>query len=140
MENLAQPVFTKRYQEVTEEKAGGATYTPKTLADFVARQVVETAGVLSKGQPIRILDPALGHGELLLSLLESLMDQPKLNLELYGFETDIDALDVATARIKKRFPKVALHFVLGNFLDFVIKHFSQDSLFCLSVFPAPGGI
>ena len=133
MENLAQPVFTKRYQEVTEEKAGGATYTPKTLADFVARQVVETAGVLSKGQPIRILDPALGHGELLLSLLESLMDQPKLNLELYGFETDIDALDVATARIKKRFPKVALHFELGNFLDFVIKHFSQDSLFCSNI-------
>jgi hypothetical protein len=29
-----------RFQSVTKEKAEGATYTPKMLADFVAQQIV----------------------------------------------------------------------------------------------------
>lgn len=53
MGNLAQAVSTTRYQDVTEEKAGGATYTPKPLADFVARQILGAAGDLPKGRPIR---------------------------------------------------------------------------------------
>ena len=44
MEALPQPRFTKRYALVTEEKAGGATYTPRILADFVAQQMVKAAG------------------------------------------------------------------------------------------------
>jgi len=40
MHSSAQPQFAKRYQSVTEEKAGGATYTPHLLADFVADQIV----------------------------------------------------------------------------------------------------
>ena len=44
MEALPQPRFTKRYALVTEEKSGGATYTPKILADFVAQQMVKAAG------------------------------------------------------------------------------------------------
>ena len=34
MGQLAQPRFTKRYKIVTDEKAGGATYTPRILASL----------------------------------------------------------------------------------------------------------
>ncbi len=57
-----------RYSLVTDEKASGATYTPKLLADFVAAQIVGTTAIGSKGKAIRVLDPAVGDGELLSSL------------------------------------------------------------------------
>ena len=132
MEALPHSRFTKRYHIVTEEKAGGATYTPKILADFVARQIVETAGRLPTNRLLRILDPAIGHGELLVSLLERLADQPGLNIEVYGFETDPEALDIATGRLKQEFPGVPLHFESNNFLEFVLEQFGtggQGSLF-----------
>jgi len=123
MEQARASQSIQRYHNVTEEKAGGATYTPKILADFVAQQIVETAGRLPTDRPLRILDPAIGHGELLVSLLEHLTDQPGLNIEVYGFETDPEALDTATERLKQEFPGVPLHFEPDNFLEFVLEHF-----------------
>lgn len=123
MEALRQPRFTKRYHSVSEEKAGGATYTPKILADFVAQRIVEIAGTLPTDRPLRILDPAIGHGALLVSLLEHLANQPGLNIEVYGFETDSKALDTAAKRLGEHFPGVLLHFEPGNFLEFVLEHF-----------------
>lgn len=123
MEKVHQPRFTKRYDIVTEEKAGGATYTPKILADFVAQKIVENAVKLPTNQPLRILDPAIGHGELLVSLLEHLAHQPELTIEVYGFETDQEALDTATQRLQQKFPGISLHFEPDNFLEFVFEHF-----------------
>lgn len=80
----------KRYSDVSETKSEGATYTPQALADFVANQIVSAAD-LPVGRPIRVMDPAIGHGELLLNLL------PKLEgpIEVYGFETNPAAIEVA---------------------------------------------
>lgn len=136
MPTLDQPRLTKRYHIVTEEKAGGVTYTPKILADFIAQQIVQTAGALPTGRPLRILDPAVGHGQLLVSLLEHLADQPNLIIEVYGFETDSEALDTARLRIKQQFPGVSLYFERENFLDFVLEYFGDGdngTLFCRTV-------
>lgn len=112
---------SSRYKDVSEEKAGGATYTPKNLADFVAAQVSRALQVNAPGGTIRVLDPATGDGELLMSLLAQL-DRPGVGaIEVHGFETDIRALNLATARIRQHFPKVALHLAHGNFLDFVLE-------------------
>ena len=126
MEALHQPQFTKRYDIVSEEKAGGATYTPKILADFVARQIVQSAGKIPTDRPLRILDPAIGHGELLVSLLKQLAGQPELTIEVHGFETDPEAISTATARLGEQFRNVSLHFEPGNFLEFVLEHFGAD--------------
>ena len=56
MHSAAQPQFTKRYQFVTEEKAGGATYTPHLLADFVADKIV-SAPILRELIPFGYLTP-----------------------------------------------------------------------------------
>lgn len=113
-------VPSSRYKTVTEEKAGGATYTPKNLADFVASQILRASHGTKSRDPIRVLDPATGDGELLISLLEQL-DRPGVGaIEVHGFETDVRALNIVTARIKQSFPKVALHLAHGNFLEFVL--------------------
>jgi hypothetical protein len=132
MDALRKPRFKKRYHIITEEKAGGATYTPTILADFVAKQIVEIAGRLPVDRPIRVLDPAIGNGELLVSLLEHLADQPGLNIEVYGFETNLEALKAAKERLQQEFPGMILFFEPDNFLEFVLEHFgagNQGSLF-----------
>lgn len=121
MKIIEQPRFTKRYEAVSEEKAGGATYTPRLLADFVARQIVETAGELSSKRVIRILDPAVGDGELLLSLIRHLAKHPKVAIEAYGFDTDTKALNIATSRISREFPRVTVHVQPESFLEFVLE-------------------
>ncbi len=117
------PHFTKRYRIVTEEKAGGATYTPSGLADFVASQIVAAADLSLP--TIRILDPAIGDGELLLSLLTHLRPTATTPIIVHGFDTDRVALEHARRRLYAAFPSVALHLELGNFLEFVLREFVE---------------
>ena len=116
---------SERYKIVSEEKAGGATYTPKILSDFVAKKIVEAAGCFDTKTTLRVLDPAVGDGELLISLLEQLNMQKDLNIDVYGFETDQMALKLARSRLNQRFQHIALHFEAGNFLEFVLKNFGE---------------
>lgn len=137
MKTSHQTHFTKRYRIVTDEKAGGVTYTPKILADFVAQQIVDATGKFQTRCPIRILDPAIGHGELLVSLLERLSNRSELTIEVHGFETNPEAIDIATKRIKQQFPGISLNFELGNFLEFVLEHFGSNDHSSLFQRPAP---
>jgi adenine-specific DNA-methyltransferase len=121
MDVLVEPAPSSRYKAVSEVKAGGATYTPKILADFVATQMLRTVRIKPSGGTVKLLDPATGDGELLLSLLEQLDSCGDCAIEVHGFETDADALNLATVRIKQRFPKIALNLTHGNFLDYVLK-------------------
>lgn len=111
---------TGRYQAVPRKKAGGATYTPPLLADFVARKMVE-ASHLDRIGTIRVLDPAVGDGELLLSLLDQLQGRSKDIVTVHGFDTDQAALEEARRRLAARFPRVNLILEHGSFLDFAIK-------------------
>ena len=121
-----EPHFTKRYDLVTEEKAGGAVYTPKSLADFVSRQIANAAGEKIDGHSFRILDPAIGHGELLVSLLEHLPCQPNQDIEVCGFETDPEALNIAKKRLQQQFPNILLRFEPDNFLQYVLENFGPN--------------
>jgi adenine-specific DNA-methyltransferase len=116
---LIEAAPNSRYKAVSQEKAAGATYTPKSLADFVAAQVLKAARIKPGGGTVKLLDPATGDGELLISLLAQLVGQGVSAIEVHGFETDVRALNTAIARIKQHFPKVALKLTHGNFLDFV---------------------
>lgn len=128
MEASDKVISKKRYASVSEEKAVGSTYTPKVLSDFVSKKIVEVAkNKLPNDRTIRVLDPAIGHGELLLSLLDELFGVRNFNVEVYGFETDSNAIDVARNRISDSFPGVSLIFRNENFLEFVVENFGCDS-------------
>ena len=127
MKALKQPRFTKRYEKVSEEKAGGATYTPRLLADFVAQQIIQTAGVLLANAELRVLDPSVGDGELVLSLLSRLPEPQNIRVCVYGFDTDAKALGIAASRIRKQFPSAGLCFRNESFLQYIIERSEVSS-------------
>jgi adenine-specific DNA-methyltransferase len=108
--------LNRRYQHALPGKAEGVAYTPPGLADFVAAQVAGAAP-LPKG-PLRVLDPAVGDGALLISLLTRLAGQASAPIAVYGFDTDPAALERARRRLGAAFPGADLHLTLGDFLDF----------------------
>ena len=125
METLHPPRLSSRSDAISSRKAKGATYTPTILADFVARKMVETMADLPTERALRILDPAIGHGELLCSLLDHPDIPTNTGIEVHGFETDQEAMLVARKRIRDKFPKVDIHFQFRSFLDFVFEQFGS---------------
>lgn len=109
----------RRYQDVSKQKADGATYTPKLLADFVASEIIEAAKFVTKKDVINIFDPAVGNGQLLDSLLEQLPDRHNQTIHVYGYETDISALNNTISTISAKHPNAVLHLQLDNFLSHV---------------------
>lgn len=133
MKVLDTNTYHKRYESVEDKKNSGATYTPKILADFVAQEITKKlASKNSREKTFRILDPAVGHGELLVSLLEMLDKKNIKNIEVYGFETNGEAFEVAEKRLAKLFPSVVFKLKMESFLDYVIKNFDANS--CEEIF------
>ncbi|MCC7146845.1 MAG: N-6 DNA methylase [Phycisphaeraceae bacterium] len=120
------PQITKRYDLITDEKASGATYTPPELADFVAAEIVR-AWDGRKETTLRVLDPAVGEGELLASLLKRLPQNK--TVEVHGFDNDRRALAAATARLQNAHPKASLNLAFGDFLSVVCGNAVYGSLF-----------
>ncbi len=91
---------SSRYRTVSRVKGTGATYTPPALARFVAERVAEQVaqGPLV-GRTVRIVDPAVGEGELLVQLVRSLRARRLVDLEVWGFDVDTAALGVARQRL-----------------------------------------
>lgn len=119
-----------RYKLVTNEKAGGATYTPKILADFVADEITKLMEIHDRTAPLRILDPAVGDGELLSSLLARLPASE--SVEIYGFDTNENAVNATRDRLIRERPSAFLHIEAGDFLEFALNQASpsiEPSLF-----------
>lgn len=125
MSIVSRPAYAKRYSEATATKAGGATYTPKLLADFVASQIIQAAHLEALEGVLRVLDPAVGDGELLVSLLAQMKHRPGLRVEVYGFETNPQARAEAAARLQREFPAVPVQLEERNFLEFVLESFGE---------------
>lgn len=98
-----------RYDRMGADKVHGVTYTPKLLADFVARKIVAAAVSMSDRRALRVFDPAVGEGELLTSLVDELKSSGQCVADASGFETDAIAADAAKARLGERFPEVRLN-------------------------------
>jgi adenine-specific DNA-methyltransferase len=132
---MAKAVAAARYQDVGEVKATGATYTPPLLADFVAEGMISFADLdPSESAPLHLLDPAIGDGELVLSLLLRLRQVTSRDLVVTAFDTDASALDRAADRISAAFPGVRLDLRRTSFLDYVLDHLDErPTLFGSSV-------
>jgi methylase of polypeptide subunit release factors len=115
----------------TERKATGAHYTPQALAAFVASQILAALQLNDKPKPIRILDPAMGDGELLNAILNELPSSLLQHAIVDGFDTNAVALAAAQDRLSKSFPTVAFNLSNEDFLAVVGEHYlnSQGGLF-----------
>jgi adenine-specific DNA-methyltransferase len=106
----------KRYADVTPKKAAGATFTPEALADFVARQICKLVSSPARGV-LRICDPAMGEGALLLSLLAELTRKGFTNIAVHGFETNPASLAAAQTLLQCHYPQLRLHLRPADFLE-----------------------
>ena len=119
-----------RYAQAPGSKVHGAIYTPEILADFVAAEIVSSAAPAINGRRMRVLDPAVGDGELLVSLLRQLDGLGHSAVEVHGFETDMDALNTAKERLAKHFGHLPCRIEQDSFLSFVLDRFhGAESLF-----------
>lgn len=116
------------YKNVTHQKAEGVTYTPKLLADFVASEIVKAACSVTKNKTINIFDPAIGDGQLLDSLLEHLPKKTLKNVNVYGCETNITALNNAIKTLSGKYPDITLHIQLEDFLSHALSHWKNSPL------------
>lgn len=129
---LKQLDHPSRYSDANTQKATGSHFTPSELANFVAEEIYKYAS-LNCSRKIRILDPAIGDGELILALLDVLKDK-KLDLEIIGFDTNQDSLSDAKLRVEQHQVNVNIDLRQEDFLDFVVR-FQNQSLFERVDFP-----
>jgi methylase of polypeptide subunit release factors len=105
-----------RYAAVSRRKAHGATYTPSILADFVAQQLAAAVRT-DHAAVLRILDPAVGDGVLLSSLVRALRERGFRRLAVSGFDTNPGALAGARLRLAQEFPDLTPRLEQRDFLD-----------------------
>lgn len=108
-----------RYSDVDRQKSDGATYTPAALAKFVAEQMLQVAELPKHGK-VRVLDPAVGDGALLDELIKQLPWATRKRLEIVGYDTNLDAIRVATQRLRQDFPDLSVHLEQKDFLEHVL--------------------
>ena len=75
-----------------------------------------SGGVQAAETPLRILDPAVGRGQLLISLLEALSLEARRGIEVHGYDTDTATLNLAAQEIRTRFPQSNVCFKGSDFL------------------------
>lgn len=105
---------TPRYSIVNLAKETGETYTPAGLADFVAERLI-ACKLNSEKKVLKILDPAVGDGVLLISLLRRLKDY-SVDLDIVAYDTNSVSIKKAKKNISKSFPKVQVSFRHEDFL------------------------
>lgn len=129
--DLAVPSLNnRRYSEVDQQKSAGATYTPADFAAFVADQIVLAADLPKQGK-IRVLDPAVGDGALLDALLRRLPSDVHQRVEVFGYDTDPDAVVRASLRLQQAFPGLSIHIELKDFLGHVLSVRGDTDLFSI---------
>lgn len=132
--DLANPFSNiRRYGEVDQLKSAGATYTPRIFAAFVADEIVRAADLPKRGN-IRVLDPAVGDGALLDALLRRLPSDVHKRLEVFGYDTDPNAVVLASSRLQGAFPGLSIHIEQKDFLEHVLSVSGNNDLFSVSKF------
>lgn len=105
------------YPSAEVRKLKGIHYTPQALSDFVARQVADQIGHHPTASLIKVFDPAVGQGELLLSMVGELYRRGHSNVEVCGCDTSLKAVQLATCRLQEAFPDLRVSLRKEDFLD-----------------------
>lgn len=105
-----------RYAEVSDRKASGATYTPQEIAEYLSAQLADSAPDILERETIRVLDPAIGDGALVLALLKVLTHRSSARISIVGYETNPAAAAVANRTLAASFAHVKIDIRERNFL------------------------
>ena len=108
-----------RYKQLSSKKANGIVYTPTALANFLADQLVHFSKIdLEKTSRLCVLDPAVGGGELLISLINAIHSINKnILISAVGYETDSKVADETSSKLTAMFPSVSFKIYSEDFLS-----------------------
>lgn len=115
-----------RYTNETKEKKNGIVYTPKELADYLSISMLKVKNEYNG--TISILDPAIGDGELVLSLLNHLKINEK-NISVVGFETDSEIIEKTKNRISQICPNINIELHNQDFIEYVLENVNSLQMF-----------
>lgn len=128
LENACNAKSSPRYSKVGQEKSTGSTYTPADFAAFVADQMVQAADFPKSGK-IRLLDPACGDGALLAALIKRLPSSAIKRIEVVGYDTNPQAIELALQRLRQDFQDLTVHLEQKDFLEHVLNLQGGGDLF-----------
>jgi len=103
-----------RYSHVESRKKEGAHYTPDVVSDFISQKILENTDL---GKEVRVVDPAAGDGELLVSMIGALKQRSVESIVVHGFDTNERSLKITQERLQKLYPGVDLHLHHKDFLQ-----------------------
>lgn len=103
-----------------KQKETGSHYTPTGLADVIARRMIREWNPVDQAAdlPVRVLDPACGDGELLLSFNRIGRLEGYSNFELIGVDEEKKSIEQAELRLQDIGANGA-EFITGDFLEMV---------------------
>lgn len=113
-----------RYAHIESRKKEGAHYTPKIVADFISNKMISNFKLKDN---IRIVDPAVGDGELLISLINLLHSHSITNIEVYGFDINQKSIEIAKKRLLAQFPTLKLKLLNEDFLKICLEKHTKDT-------------
>lgn len=113
-------------------KNTGSHYTPTNLSDFVAKKILtDFHEKHPTKKTIKIIDPAVGDGELLNSIVRLAIDQGYEDISVTGFDINAEAIQATNNLLKKYDDEILSKLHKCDFLDWVMNH-SQNNLFSQS--------
>lgn len=107
-----------RYKNESKEKSNGIIYTPIEMADFLALEMIKYSQFdLKKAKEVNILDPAIGEGELILSMVSKILAiNSEILINIDGYETDATVATKTEHFIRQQFPSANVSIIAQDFL------------------------
>lgn len=120
-----------------DRKERGIHYTPEILAEFVASQILNAWFELSESaqSQVKVFDPAVGDGQLVFSILHELVNKTSAKINVFGLDTDLEAIQVAQERVTHTFPNISFTLSSDDFIDFIVSNYAPTQQ--LNLFSSP---
>jgi hypothetical protein len=118
--NIIPATDARRYSQPPRVKFAGATYTPLDFANFVADQIAANLPKFEKAESIRLLDPAVGDGSLLLAMISRIPIALHKRLQVVGFDTNPLAVASSLSRLNAAYPDIQFKVEERDFLNYVL--------------------
>lgn len=106
-----------RYSNTNENKKNGVVYTPVEMANYVANQMVKYKPFENSSE-VSILDPAIGEGELIISMVNAICDDT-IKIKIVGYETNKTVGRATQEKLSRMFPNAKIDIRTSDFLEAV---------------------
>lgn len=103
-----------RYSNTGKNKENGVVYTPEEMANYVAKEILNYRTTPFESE-ISILDPAVGTGELLFAMINTVKKQG-IRIKAVGYETDELVGKETQKKLESMFPQVEIEIRISDFL------------------------